>query len=229
MAPTYGVIFDMDGVLVDSYDAHLKCWQRLAEEIDQPLTQREFELYFGRTAREMIRELWGQDSLTDEEITKLEARKESFYHEMLEEEFPEMPGAKTLIENLQKEGFKIAVGSSGPPENVNIIIEQMSLAPFLNGAINGNMVEKGKPDPAIFLKAAEAMQIDPSHCLVIEDAPPGIEAAHAAGMTCIGIASTGRTVEELQAAEEVITQLSQTSPDRIATIISSRLSSKNAS
>src|SRR5436190_2049710 len=109
-----GVIFDMHGVLVDSYQAHFVSWTRLYEELGVPYSESEFAADFGRTSRDILRRRFGEEFLL-EEIRKLDERKEALFREVLTDHFPVMDGAVELIDSLAADGFVMAVGSSGPP------------------------------------------------------------------------------------------------------------------
>src|SRR5438094_7857413 len=118
--PSLGVIFDMDGVLVNSYDAHLESWQRSARQRNLEMSRENFARTFGRTSREIIRELW-PGTLSDEQIAAFDAAKEQAYRDILATKFPEMDGADELIRALHDAGFRLAIGSSGPPPNVALV------------------------------------------------------------------------------------------------------------
>lgn len=213
------VIFDIDGVLVDSYEAHYRSWHRLAVENGRAYSEAEFAKGFGRTSREIIAETWGDMSLTDDQVRQLDERKEAIYRDLIQHDFPAMPGARGLIRALHDAGFLLAVGSSGPPENVDLAVELLGITPLLQAMVSGRDVTKGKPHPEVFLKAAERMRADPERCIVIEDAAAGVQAAHAGGMKCVGLVSTGRTPDELAAADLVIARLDQLSPTKLRSLI----------
>src|ERR1043166_3998609 len=118
MSDQLGVIFDMDGVLVDSYQPHLESWRRLASELGYSISDEQFDATFGRTSREIIRILFGPQH-SDDEVRRLDARKEQLYRDAVRGRVPAMPGAIDLIRTLHDAGFKLAIGSSGPPENIN--------------------------------------------------------------------------------------------------------------
>ena len=214
-----GVIFDMDGVLVDSYRAHWQSWQFMADELGKGLTEAQFVSTFGRTSREIIAEHWGADCLTAEEIAEFDRRKEALYREMVDRDFPAMEGAIELIRALWAGGFRLAVGSSGPPENVALAVERLGTGPFFHTLVTGRDVTRGKPDPQVFLLAAERLKVAPADCAVIEDAPVGIAAANAAGMASIALLSTGHTAESVAAARLIVRSLRELSPERIAGLI----------
>jgi beta-phosphoglucomutase len=216
-------LFDMDGVLIDSYRAHFESWRRTADERGRVYTEEQFAAGFGRTSREVIAEQWesaGQgERLSDEQIARIDERKEALFREIIAADFPAMPGAVELIAVLVEAGFRVAVGSSGPRENVQLAIERLGIGKLLSAVITGHDVKHGKPDPQVFLLAAERCGTAPNRCVVIEDAPVGIEAARRGGMHVIGLASTGRTVAQLQAADLVVTSLHDLSPQTFSQVL----------
>ena len=206
-----GVIFDMDGVLIDSYEAHFESWKRLAAETQRQYSREEFVKGFGRTTREVLQEQWTHVELSEERLKKLGDRKEEIFREQICNDFPAMPGCRELIEELKQHGFSLAIGSSGPPDNVNLIVNQLDIGKTIDVLVTGADVTAGKPNPQVFLLAAEMLNIEPSRCVVVEDAPVGIEAARNAGMKCVGFASTGRTVEELAETDKVVSSFKELS------------------
>ncbi len=201
------VIFDMDGVLVDSYRAHFESWLLLGKEFGRTQTEAEFASLFGRTSRDIIQTLWGPD-LSEERIRQMDERKEALYRASLEENFPGMDGAVELIDALRQAGFLLAVGSSGPPENVETCLRGLGRKDSFSAVVNGLEVTRGKPDPQVFLMAAQRLGFDPEACAVIEDAPAGIEAALTAGMTAIALTGTAPP-ERLYQAHIIVNSLRQ--------------------
>ena len=203
-------------MLIDSYRAHFESWRRTAAEAGRVYTEEQFAAGFGRTSREVIAEQWergGQgEHLSDEQIARIDERKEAQFREIIAADFPAMAGAVALIESLVQAGFRVAVGSSGPTPNVRLAIERLGIGRLLSAVVTGHDVKRGKPDPQVFLLAADRCGVAPDRCVVVEDAPVGIEAARRGGMRVIGLASTGRTVEQLRAADLVVTSLHDLSP-----------------
>lgn len=215
----YAVIFDVDGVLVDSYDAHFQSWQQLALRYDRVCTEADFAAGFGRTSREVLQMQWSDANLSDEQIEQLDLEKEAIYREIVDQNFPVMPGAIELINQLTDQGIPFAMGSSGPPENTVLAAEKLGVAKTLSAMVTGADVQFGKPHPEVFLTAAAKMNLPSERCLVIEDAPAGIEAAKRAGMFCVGFASRGRTAEDIQQADLKITALKELSIEKICNAI----------
>jgi beta-phosphoglucomutase len=214
------VIFDMDGVLIDSYDAHFRSWRKLGEERGREYTEQDFVAGFGRTNREVIVEQWGGDQMTDEEISAVADRKEALFRDSLAHSFPVMAGAVELIAALRQEDVRVGVGSSGPPDNVQLVLERMGVRHMLDAVVTGADVTRGKPDPQVFELVALRLGVEPERAIVIEDAPVGIQAARAAGMNVIGMASTGRRPEELREADLVVSSLRELTVSRIRELIS---------
>ena len=176
-----GVVFDLDGVLIDSHDQHEGAWFALAEEIGKPMTKELFKRSFGMRNEMCIPDVfeWTNDA---DEIARLGDRKEEFYRELLASGGLEpLPGVLDLVESLKQAGIPISLGSSTSRKNIEVCFKSTGLdayfGPYYTGAED---VTRGKPNPDVFLKAAEKIERDPANCLVIEDAHVGIEAALAA-------------------------------------------------
>jgi len=214
-----GVIFDMDGVLVDSYRAHWESWQFMAHELDKGLTEEQFVSTFGRTSREIIAEHWGADCLSADEIADFDRRKEALYRQIVHRNFPAMDGAIELLRDLHAARMRLAVGSSGPPENVALAVERLGAEQYFHALVTGKDVTKGKPDPQVFLIAAKRLGVPPEKCAVVEDAPVGISAANAAKMASIALVSTGHTPESVSHALLVVRSLRELSAARIVGLI----------
>ena len=210
------VIFDADGVLVDSYQAHFESWLQLAVEQGEGMTPEQFARTFGRTSREIIRQYWSPDGLTDERIRAIDERKESIYRAIIADQFPTMPGALELIDELKQAGFLVGVGTSGPPENLALMLCELHGDRWCQASVSAVDVKRGKPDPEVFLLCAKRLGVEPKHCAVVEDAAPGIAAAKAAGMLAIGLVSHGHTHEELAAADYRVDHHAELSARRIA-------------
>jgi beta-phosphoglucomutase len=214
------VIFDVDGVLVDSYQAHFASWSKLYGELGRDYTEAAFAADFGRTSRDILRRTLG-GGLTDERIRQLDERKEALYRDLLREQFPAMDGATRLIDSLAGDGFLLAVGSSAPLENIVLSLEKLGRAENFSAIVTGADVTRGKPDPQVFELAAERLRVPPGQCAVIEDAVHGIEAACRAGMASIGLTGTV-TRDLLSSADLVVDRLDELSPARIRSLIEVR-------
>jgi len=220
MSQSCAVIFDMDGVLIDSYHAHFQSWLAMARRDGLSLTEAQFAETFGCTTRENIAHFWGRRRYSDADIAELDEFKEAAFRKIIAAEFPAMPGVHRLLRDLREAGFRLALGSSGPPENVDLVVDRLGVRSWFGAIVTGMDVTRGKPDPQVFLLAAERLQVPPGHCAVIEDAPAGIEAANTAGMASVGLTSTGRKAESLAAADLVVDSLAELSPECLRELLS---------
>ena len=222
MKRTYGVIFDVDGVLIDSYQPHFQSWLRLMQELDVPLSEPQFRETFGRTNRDILDCLLPQP-IIPERVRQLGDRKEEIYRSLLPGYFRPMPGAVLLIDQLLDAGYRLAVGSSGPPEDLALTLELLERGDCFQAVVTGNDVRRGKPDPEVFLLAAARLELPAGHCAVIEDAPHGITAAKRAGMVGVALLGTA-TREQLSEADIVVERLLELTPRRMADYLSQGLS-----
>jgi beta-phosphoglucomutase len=211
------VIFDVDGVLVDSYQAHFHSWRRLFRELGTDTTEEEFAATFGRTSREILRDKLG-DQFSDDELRRFDERKEHYYREAFRDRFVPMDGAVELIVALEADGFALGVGSSGPAANVGLALDLLGIASRFATKVTGADVSRGKPDPQVFQLVGERLGVPPSGCAVVEDAVHGITAANRAGMTSIGLTGTA-TRQQLAHANQVVDSLRELSPKLVRELI----------
>ncbi len=202
----YCVIFDMDGVLADTGPIHFESWVKMANEIGVEFTREFFEDTFGQQSVIITRKLL-RDEVDDKEVVKRANLKEFYYREMVKDKLKSLPGAIGLIKTLKDERFKLAVGSSGPPENVELLLNTLKIKKYFDVIITAAEVSRSKPEPDVFLIAAENINVKPENCIVIEDAPVGIEAAKRAGMKSIAITTT-HDEKELLIADLIVKDLS---------------------
>ena len=218
---TYAVIFDIDGVLIDSYQAHFESWRQIGRQFNQDITEQQFAGSFGRTSKDIIRLWFGAllgDKLTDQHSAEIDEHKEAASREVVRKTKPVMPGAVALIDALYSAGFKLGVGSSGPPANVELSLQLLERVPKFGAKVTGMDVTGGKPDPQVFQIAASRLGVEPAKCAVIEDAPAGVAAANAAGMTSIALLGTAPR-EKLAAARRIVGSLKELTPADIAQLI----------
>lgn len=207
------VIFDMDGVLIDSADAHYRSWQRLAADLGSEITPDQFRATFGRQNRDIIPLLFGE-KIGPRSVDELGETKERYYRDMIRRCVPVLPGAADLVRACHDAGMACAVGSSGHPENIAIALSAMGIDGIMRAVVTGRDVTVGKPDPQVFLIAARRLDMPPRRCAVIEDAPAGVDAALAAGMTAVAV-TTGHPRKELSHAHLVVDRLDELTPGRI--------------
>lgn len=210
--PVQAVIWDLDGVILDSAEEHREAWQRLAHEEGVPMSDADFWATFGKRNDDIFAMLWG--TLTKEQARELANRKEAYFRELIRHTAVALPGAMELMKGLHDAGFSQALASSTPTENIELIGDVLGLKQYLTVLVSGETVAHGKPAPDIFLKAAQELGVEPSRSLVIEDAVAGVQAAHAAGMRCIAVAGN-RDLPGLREAELMVTSLTEVTVETI--------------
>lgn len=215
-----GVIFDVDGVLVDSGSAHIASWRILAGKHGIEISDEEFARTFGQTSRDIIRKLWGTN-VSDADVRRFDDEKEAAYREIIAGNVPLTPGAHEMLTALRDGGYGLAVATSGPRENVALVLEETGLGPFFAAVVSGFDISRGKPAPDCFLLAAERAGLSPANCAVVEDAPVGIQAALAADMSPIGFVGT-HPAERLEQAGAALTveRLTEITPEVVGDLLS---------
>ena len=185
-----GAIFDWDGVIIDSARQHEQSWELLAREAGRELPEGHFRKGFGMKNELIIPNVlkWTADR---NEISLLSMRKEQLYREVLvKEDLKPLPGVVEFLNWLSDLNIPMAIGSSTDRQNIDIMLQRLELSSFFSAIISGEDVESGKPDPEVFLLAARRIDCEPQHCVVFEDAPAGIAAAHNGNMKAVGVATT---------------------------------------
>jgi beta-phosphoglucomutase len=200
------VIWDLDGVVLDSAEEHRKAWQRLAEEEGVSFTDTDFLATFGKRNADIIPHYWNVTS--PEHLQTLADRKETYFREFVRTSAAFLPGAHELMRGLHEAGFAQALASSTPLANIALIDELLGLSRYLSVLVSGESVIHGKPAPDLFLKAAQELAIPPTACVVIEDAVAGVEAAHRASMLCIAVAGE-RDLPGLRVADLMVRNLTE--------------------
>jgi beta-phosphoglucomutase len=187
----YAVIWDVDGTLVDTAELHFAAWSALAREINQPFSRADFTATFGKRNPEIIHQLYG-DRFSEQETVRLGRRKEELYRAAARQQGVKLlPGVTSLLRELSEAGYPQAIGSSAPRENLDLILQLTGTAHFFSALVSAEDTERGKPDPQVFLVAADRLGVPPPRCLVMEDAPAGVQAAKAGGMKCIAVSFVG--------------------------------------
>ncbi|UCD70886.1 MAG: HAD family phosphatase [Syntrophobacterales bacterium] len=184
-----GIIWDLDGVIVDSAPFHLEAWQKFTAVRGIVFTHRDFKRTFGMKNEDIFVRIFGEE--LERGLLKIWSdEKEERFRQLIQGKVKPFPGVRTLLRNLDTGGYKQAVASSAPLKNIHLILDTLTITDFFNTIISGEEVAMGKPHPEAFLKAAKGMSLIHSRCLVIEDAVAGIEAAKSVGMKAIGVTNT---------------------------------------
>jgi len=195
------VLWDLDGVLVDTARFHYQAWRQLLSELGRTLGEEEFRRSFGLRNDLILRGLLGEVPL--EEVERLSERKEALFRQHAAGRVTLLPGAAELLRHVRHGGRRAALVTSTPRANIDFVLGHVGLADAFDTIVAAEDVSSGKPDPEGYLLAARRLGVAPERCLVIEDAPGGVEAARRAGMRCLAVTTT-RPREDLSAADAVV-------------------------
>jgi tRNA threonylcarbamoyl adenosine modification protein YeaZ len=212
------VIWDMDGVMVDSAACHFKAWQAAFKKRGIDYTEEDFRHGFGQRNDNIISTILGANA-NPEVIEAIAAEKEAGFRRRIGRRIEPLPGVATLMRSLAGKGYKMAVASSAPLKNIDLIIKGLKLEGCCPVIISERDVTRGKPDPQAFLMAAERLGVKPQNCLVIEDAVAGVAAAGRAGMAAIAVTNT-HPAESLEQADLIVASLEEVTAAVIDKLIS---------
>ena len=185
-----GVLWDVDGTLINSSDYHFQSWRDTLVLKSFALSHEQFLKDFGRRNDEIV-PLYLGPATAAADIQRIADAKELLYRRMLSERGGQaLPGVLRWLERLRRSGWRQAVASSAPPANLEAILATLGIAGYFDAVVSAADVSRGKPDPQVFLVAAQRLQVPPERCVVVEDAPAGVEGARRAGMRVIGVLSS---------------------------------------
>jgi HAD superfamily hydrolase (TIGR01509 family) len=211
----FGILWDMDGVLVDSGDAHYLAWKETFSEIGNEFTFEMFQDTFGMNNEGILKKLCG-DAATDDFIARVGDRKETLFRDMMQGNVKILPGVVYWLDRFSDLGAKQAIASSAPPENISAQLAEARVEKYLDAIVSGFDLP-GKPNPDVFISAAKEIRIDPQKCVVIEDAVAGVEGAKRAGMKCIAVTTTNPRAA-LRNADYVFDSLEELTLEHIKTL-----------
>ena len=217
-----GVVFDFDGVIVDSHPVHKRAWERFLDSVGRVASEEELQFVLdGRTRDDILRHFLGD--LDTEKINEYGHRKEQFFRDEAAD-VQTIEGLRTFLQNLEEAQLALGIASSGSKGRVELLLDRLNLKKHFPVVVTGDEVAQGKPHPAVFLKAAQRLWTDPCDLIAVEDAFSGVKAAKSAGMICIGIAQPERASILLDAgANHVVSDFRSLSYSKLQEIFSSAL------
>jgi beta-phosphoglucomutase len=186
-SPQSGVIWDMDGTLIDSTEYHWRSWHDAFAAESFELSYEQFQELYGQRNIAIVRAYLGDD-LPLEDIERISTNKETHYRSMVHEEgITLLPGVQHWLDTLRDQGWQQAIATSAPRGNLDTIIDVLNIRHYFAALVDGEEVEEGKPNPQPFLLAARRLNVPPERCIVVEDSPSGIEGGRRGGMHTIGV------------------------------------------
>jgi beta-phosphoglucomutase len=213
------VIFDMDGVIIDTEPIHHHAFFTQFTELGITVSDDLYASFLGSSTRNVFQQLKQKFNLP-QEVTELLQRKRELFNQAFDEDagLDLLPGVRPLIEDLQRHGVQMVLASSASKATITRVFNRFGLAPYFSHTVSGEDFAQSKPDPAIFLHAAELAETPVSECIVIEDSANGVAAAKAGGIYCIGYASPHSAGQDLRLADRVIQDFSELSAPEIQAI-----------
>jgi beta-phosphoglucomutase len=187
MSANRAALWDMDGTLVDSAEYHWQAWRDTMAYEGFPITYEQFLATFGQRNDSILRQWLGEKAAPDL-IQRIGDAKEALYRQHVRKQgIKPLPGVAHWLQQLHQQGWLQAIASAAPRANIETILEVLSASDIFQAIVSAEDVHKGKPDPEVYLIAAERLGVAPARCIVVEDAVAGIEGARAAGMRSIGV------------------------------------------
>ena len=202
MQKRFGIIFDMDGTMIDNMMIHHRAWQRKLAEYGLELSIEEVKEKIHGVNEEILERLFG-DRFSPEERQRIAGEKEAAYRDIYRPQLQLLPGLPAFLDQALAAGIPMAVGTAAPPENAYFVIETLELQPYFKGVFHSKDVSRGKPDPEIFELAADSMGLKTQDCLIFEDSLTGAEAAKRAGTEAV-IVTTTHAEEEFRGYEHIL-------------------------
>jgi len=216
MMRTAACIFDLDGVIVDTARYHFLAWKKLTDQLGVHFTEEDNERLKGVSRMASLEIILEIGNIKTDDSTKLEyaTLKNKWYTDFISKMTPDeiLPGSLDFIKELRKANIRVAIGSAS--KNTPLILKRVGIFELFDGVADGNIVSKAKPDPDVFIKAAEMVNVKPWKCVVFEDAVAGVQAALNAGMMCIGVGSP----KILTKAHYVVSGLKEMNIEKLITI-----------
>lgn len=208
---SYAVIFDMDGVIIDSNPFHKISLRQFCEKYGYHLNDQELiNKIYGRTNKDWIANLFG--ALSKEELSRYGEEKEALFREIYKNDISALRGLPEFLGSLKEKNIPIAIGTSAPRSNVDFVLASTGLEKYFSVILDESNVEQGKPNPEIYLKVAAKLGYEPSRCIVFEDSLSGVESAQRAGAKVVGVATT-HSFDELNHTDFVIQDFMDLDPD----------------
>ncbi|MFC1899421.1 HAD family hydrolase [Chloroflexota bacterium] len=211
------VIWDMDGVIADTAPYHLQGWRIVFGKRGTEYTEEDYWRNTGKRSDSIVRNILGDD-MPDEDVAAIVKEKDETFQELIARNIRSFPGVLELMAALRENNFKMAIASSAPMQNIQLIVQGLKIENLFDAIISGWEVTRGKPNPQTFLLAAEKLGIGTKNCVVIEDAISGVTASKRAGIRCIAVTNT-TSREELREADIITDTLEKITVTNIINLL----------
>lgn len=212
----YAVLWDMDGVLVDTGEFHYEAWKKTFEDLAISFDREAFKKTFGMNNTGILDYMFGRKPKL-EEVSQISDEKESLFRELIKGKAQPLPGVLAWLKQFQDWGIKQAITSSAPPENIEVLVAELKIESYFDAIVSGFDMP-GKPNPDVFLKAADTLHVKPQNCIVVEDAIAGVEGAKRAGTKCIAVTTTN-PASALEKADFIFDNLDEMSYENFLSLL----------
>lgn len=210
------VIFDMDGVIVDTNPTHHTAWHRYFEQHGKPLTDADFLQYVsGKHNSQIVRHLFADKPLTEAEIQQLGDEKEALFRDLYKPVITPVSGIPAFLKALKEAGIKTAVGTSAPLANLDFVLDELDLRQYFDVLLHERSITHPKPDPEVYQKAMSMLGVSPEESVIFEDSMTGIQAAKASGAYVVGVATTQSPDELRPFVNDVIRDFTEMNLSRL--------------
>ncbi|GAB3961920.1 HAD family hydrolase [Spirosoma harenae] len=214
------VIFDMDGVLVDTNPHHRIAWREYYQRNGKALSDADFVQYVsGKHNSDIVAHLFTNQPLTPQEVTRLSNEKEALFRELYRPAIHPVAGLVPFLQALKAAGIRTAVATSAPVENLDFVMDTLGIRSYFDALLNESMVSHPKPDPEIYQKAMEMLGVEPTESVIFEDSMTGIQAAKASGASVVGMATTQSPDELRPFVDDTAVDFTEITVDRIQQLI----------
>ena len=218
MKEKFAVLFDMDGVIIDSNPYHKDAWLEFCRRYEVELKEEDVPRYiYGKTNKTALVDVF-QREFSPEESFRMSEEKEAIYRELHRADISLIKGLDSLLKTFAQHDIPLAVCTNAPIANLDFMLEETGIRPYFKVLIDASQVSKGKPDPEIYLKAARLLDVPPARCIVMEDSTVGVEAGLRAGMKVVGITTT-HTAAELAHTHLVIDDFEELTVDKLGALL----------
>ncbi len=218
MSKTNAFLFDLNGTMIDDMHYHLDVWYNvLVNQLGAKLSREEVRMHMYGKNGELLDRVFGAGSFTEEEVAKISHTKEVEYQTIYKPHLRLLDGLPDLLEKAKKNQVKMAIGSAAIPFNIDFVLDNLNIRHYFEAVVSADDVTVSKPHPEVFLKGAQLLHVDPSACVVFEDAPKGVEAAHRAGMKAVAI-TTLHTPKEFNDLPNILFFIKDYTDPRLATL-----------
>ncbi len=209
-----GIVFDLDGTLVDNNSYHIEAWKEFYKKIDKQFSHDEYMRNINGRISKVIFPYLMQREMEEKEIMEYDDEKESLYRELYGAHMQPIKGLIDFLEALQEAGYKMAIATSGLPPNIEFMFNKLPLRKYFSAVVNASHITNGKPHPEIFERAAKEINADPNKCIAFEDSIAGISSAKAAGMRVVGLTTT-HSEADLTEADMIIKDYTEISTNTL--------------